>query len=48
VIDLDFTTAQEAESFLKFLRTRIGASAEAAPALVGTPHTKILEPVGAA
>jgi hypothetical protein len=44
VIDLDFDTAAEAEAFLGFLRTQVWSSAEHAPALGGTPQTKILEP----
>jgi len=44
VIDLDFETTTKAEAFLGFLQTKVWASRENAPALVGTPHTKILEP----
>jgi hypothetical protein len=44
VIDLDFETTTKAEAFLEFLQTKVWASSENAPALVGTPHTKILEP----
>jgi hypothetical protein len=44
VIDLDFETTTKAEAFLGFLQTKVWASSENAPALVGTPHTKILEP----
>lgn len=47
VIDLDFDTAAEAERFLELLHTKVWASRENAPALVGTPLTKILEPVQA-
>jgi hypothetical protein len=43
VIDLDFATTGEAERFLEFLQTRVWPSRENAPALVGAPHTKILE-----
>ena len=43
VIDLDFDTVDEAEKFLTFLRGKIWASPENAPALVGTPQTRILE-----
>ncbi len=46
VIDLDFDTTAEAEGFLKFLETTVWASAENAPALLGTPETMILEPAG--
>jgi hypothetical protein len=45
VIDLDFATTREAERFLKFLHQKVWASRETAPALVGTPRTRILEPV---
>jgi hypothetical protein len=43
VVDLDFNTAAEAEAFREFLQAKVWSSAENAPALVGTPHTKILE-----
>ena len=45
VIELDFPTAAQAESFLGFLRTRVWASPDNSPALAGTPQTRILEPV---
>jgi hypothetical protein len=45
VIDLDFDTTGEAEKFLRFLRQRVWSAAEHAPALVGTPHTRILHTV---
>ncbi|MGE5831116.1 MAG: hypothetical protein ACM30G_22535 [Micromonosporaceae bacterium] len=48
LIDLDFATVGEAEGFLQFLRQQVWASPGAAPALVGTPMTRIVEPVGAA
>jgi hypothetical protein len=44
VVDLDFQTASEAENFLDFLQTRVWSSRQNAPALAGTPHTRILEP----
>jgi hypothetical protein len=43
VIDLDFDTVSEAESFLGFLRVNVWSSSDNAPALVGTPQAKILE-----
>jgi hypothetical protein len=46
VIDLDFPSRDGAERFLGFLETTVWASREASPALVGTPRTRILEPVG--
>jgi len=45
VIDLDFGTAAEAESFLAFLREKVWSSPVNAPALAGAPVTRILEPV---
>ncbi|RSS57017.1 hypothetical protein [Streptomyces sp. WAC01280] len=42
VVDLSFATADRAEGFLEFLRTRVWASPERAPALVGTPVTRVL------
>lgn len=48
VVDLDFQSADEAEKFLDFLQTKIWTSPQNAPGLAGTPHTKILEPVGPA
>lgn len=44
LIDLDFGTVAEAERFLGFLRTNVWNSAERAPALVGSPQTRILLP----
>jgi hypothetical protein len=43
VIDLDFGTTSEAESFLDFLRTTVWSARENSPALVGTPQAKIFE-----
>lgn len=43
VIDLEFPDVPSAERFLEFLQTRIWASRDNAPALVGTPQTRILE-----
>jgi hypothetical protein len=45
LIDLDFDSADAAEKFLAFLRTQVWASPQNAPALAGTPHTRILESV---
>ena len=44
VIDLEFATVSEAERFLGFLRTTVWASPDSAPALVGSPEARILEP----
>lgn len=43
VIDLDFDTTGEAQKFLRFLQEQVWPSRENAPALIGTPQTKILE-----
>ena len=44
VIDLDFDTAGEAQSFQSFLTTQVWARPENSPGLAGTPETMILEP----
>ena len=46
VIDLDFDSIDEAQSFLSFLSTRVWANPENSPGLAGTPETMILEPAG--
>jgi hypothetical protein len=43
VIDLDFDTAGQAETLLGFLHANVWSSPGNAPALVGTPQTRILE-----
>jgi hypothetical protein len=45
VIDLDFDTTDQAQRFLHFLQTTVWASPQNAPALVGAPDAKILQPV---
>jgi hypothetical protein len=45
VIDLDFDSTGEAQSFQSFLTTQVWANPENSPGLVGTPETMILEPV---
>ena len=45
VIDLDFDSTGEAQSFQRFLRTQVWANPEDSPGLAGTPETMILEPV---
>ncbi len=45
LIDLDFDTTAEAEAFLGFLRGNVWSSPNNAPALIGTPRTRILEPI---
>jgi hypothetical protein len=44
VIDLDFDSTEEAQSFLGFLSTQVWASPETSPGLAGTPEAMILEP----
>lgn len=43
VVDLEFDTRSEAETFLHFLSSEIWTSEANAPALAGTPRTSILE-----
>jgi hypothetical protein len=45
VIDLDFDSTGEAQSFQGFLTTQVWANPENSPGLAGTPETMILEPV---
>ena len=48
LIDLDFDSAEEAQAFLETLRERVWPSRQNAPALVGTPQTRILDTVESA
>lgn len=41
-IDLDFDAETDAEGFLRFLRTQVWTVPENAPALVGSPVTRLL------
>ena len=43
VIDLDFDTAGEAQSFQSFLTTQVWARPENSPGLAGTPESMVLE-----
>ena len=43
VIDLDFDSTEEAQTFLGFLRAQVWGNAQNAPALAGTPQAMILE-----
>jgi hypothetical protein len=43
VVNLDFGTAEEAGAFLEFLRAKVWSSPQSAPALAGTPQTRILD-----
>ena len=45
MIDLEFDSPSEAESFLAALWRNVWLSREAAPALVGEPQTRIVEAV---
>lgn len=44
VIDLDFDSAGEAQSFKRFLTTHVWANPENSPGLAGAPETMVLEP----
>ena len=44
VIDLDFDSAVEAQSFRGFLTSQVWANPQNSPGLAGTPETMILEP----
>jgi hypothetical protein len=43
VVDLDFTTTEEAQRFLAFLQDNVWSSPAKSPALAGTPQTKLLQ-----
>ncbi|MHB8536985.1 MAG: hypothetical protein ACYDCS_03010 [Candidatus Dormibacteria bacterium] len=43
MVDLDFDTAGEAQSFQRFLTTQIWARPENSPGLAGTPESMVLE-----
>jgi hypothetical protein len=43
LIELDFGTGEEATKFLDFLTTRVWSTPASAPALIGTPQTRILD-----
>ncbi len=47
VVDLEFTTTEEAQRFLAFLKSKVWSSIDNAPALDGTPQTKRLQQVAA-
>lgn len=44
-IELDFDEVGQAESFKRFLETKVWASPGASPGLSGTPRARILQPV---
>jgi hypothetical protein len=43
VVDLDFTTTEEAQRFLAFLQDNVWSSSATSPALSGTPQTRLLQ-----
>ena len=43
VIDLDFDSTEDANAFLKFLKSRVWGNPASSPALAGAPATMILE-----
>lgn len=45
VIDLVFDDVSQAETFLRFLQDKIWPSPQNAPALTGTPQTRILQEI---
>ena len=47
-VALDFDSVEEAEAFKSFLETTVWASAEASPALDGTPKARVLTEVSTA
>ena len=42
-VRLDFDTVAEAEKFLGFLQENVWGNSQNAPALIGTPQTRILQ-----
>jgi hypothetical protein len=44
-VELDFDEVAQAESFKRFLETRVWSSPEASPGLGGTPRARILQEV---
>jgi hypothetical protein len=42
-VDLDFATTEEARRFLAFLNSTVWSSSDNAPALAGTPQTRLLQ-----
>jgi hypothetical protein len=44
-VALDFDTVEEAEAFKGFLETKVWSSADASPALQGTPTARVLTEV---
>ncbi|MFE5838058.1 hypothetical protein [Arthrobacter sp. NPDC056493] len=46
VVDLDFERQDQAEAFLAKLRENVWSSPDVAPALSGSPQTRVIELVG--
>jgi hypothetical protein len=44
-VELDFDDTQQAEAFKTFLETNVWSSADASPALEGTPRARVLTEV---
>ena len=44
-VALDFDSVEEAEAFKRFLETTVWASADASPALAGSPRARVLTEV---
>ena len=42
-LDLDFDSADRAEAFLEIMRTSVWPDPDKAPAMIGAPHTRIVE-----
>lgn len=47
IIELDFTTTEQAQRFLAFLSEKVWCSTDNSPALAGTPQTKLLQQAAA-
>jgi hypothetical protein len=45
IIELDFSTREQAEASRQYLANVVWSSAEASPAVLGHPTTKVLEPL---
>lgn len=43
IIDLEFATLEEAGRFKRFLETQVWSTPANSPALVGTPHARIVD-----
>ncbi|MCW2760001.1 MAG: hypothetical protein JWR85_202 [Marmoricola sp.] len=44
IVELEFTTTEEARRFQEFLETQVWSTPANSPALVGSPRTRIVEP----